>query len=127
ALALVARGYAVSSQVQVSGKFIDLVVEGDEGLRLAVECDGEAWHGAEQFDADIARQRQLERAKWTFVRVRESMFYAHRERAIAEVVAACEDLGIEMGDGRARPAVPPEGPVVTVTPEPSSEAEAADV
>jgi very-short-patch-repair endonuclease len=127
ALALVARGFTVSAQVQVSGKFIDLVVEGDDGLRLAVECDGEAWHGAEQFDADIARQRQLERAKWTFVRVRESMFYADRERAIAEVVAACDELGIETGDGRARPAVPPEGPVVTVKPEPSSATEDAVV
>ncbi len=121
ALALVARGFTVSAQVQVSGKFIDLVVEGDEGLRLAVECDGEAWYGAEQYDADIARQRQLERAKWTFVRVRESMFYADRERAIADVMDACEDLGIEPGDGRTRPAAPREGPVVTPRPEPLNE------
>ena len=77
----------------MAGYFIDLVVEGLVN-RLAVECDGEAWHGPERFDQDMARQRQLERAGWTFVRVRESEFYADREGAIHRVVEVCEDLGI---------------------------------
>lgn len=100
ALALVARGYTLSAQVEVAGKRIDLVVEGDDGQRLAVECDGEAWHGADRYMADLARQRQLERSEWTFVRVRESLFYSDEGRAIQHVVDACEEMGIERGGRR---------------------------
>jgi hypothetical protein len=50
-----------------------MVVEGVHG-RLAVECDGDHWHGAEQYDADMARQRELERAGWRFWRVRGGAF-----------------------------------------------------
>ncbi|MEQ1908974.1 MAG: AAA domain-containing protein [Vicinamibacterales bacterium] len=102
ALALNSRGYTVSAQVRVATKKIDLVVEGDEGVRLAVECDGDAWHGAEQYDADLARQRQLERAGWRFVRVRECLFYADEARAIQEVVQACGELDIVPGRDRRR-------------------------
>ena len=94
ALALVARGYRLSAQVMVGRKRIDLVIEGEEGRRLAVECDGDAWHGPEQYEEDMFRQRQLERAEWRFARVRESLFHAGRERAVAEVIAAAEDVGI---------------------------------
>jgi very-short-patch-repair endonuclease len=93
ALELLRRGYRVSRQVEVAGYRIDLVVEGVEA-RLAVECDGERWHGPERYEHDMARQRQLERAGWTFVRVRESDFYAERQRAITAVVEACEQLGV---------------------------------
>ncbi len=99
ALALAARGYALSAQVEVARKFIDLVIEGNDGVRLAVECDGEAWHGPDHYEKDTARQRQLERAKWTFVRVRESLFYSDPDKAMSEVIAACDECGIEPGDG----------------------------
>ena len=56
------------------GYRIDLVVTGGES-RLAVECDGDEWHGAEQFEKDLARQQDLERVGWRFVRIRESEFY----------------------------------------------------
>jgi very-short-patch-repair endonuclease len=102
ALALAARGFTLSTQVEVARKRIDLVIEGDEGVRLAVECDGEAWHGADEYAADLARQRQLERAGWRFVRVRESLFYSDETRAIRDVIDACEELEIAAGDGRAR-------------------------
>jgi hypothetical protein len=91
--------------VEVARKRIDLVIEGDDGLRLAVECDGEAWHGPEQYAHDTFRQRQLERAGWRFVRVRESLFYADEEKAISEVIAACEEL--EIVPGRRRAKTPP--------------------
>jgi very-short-patch-repair endonuclease len=97
ALELLRRRYRVRPQVEVAGYRIDLVVEGLDA-RLAVECDGEEWHGPEQYEHDMARQRQLERAGWTFVRVRESDFYADRQRAMTAVVEACEELGIRPVD-----------------------------
>lgn len=106
ALELLRKKYRIRPQVEVAGYRIDLVVEGDV-KPLAVECDGEFWHGPERFEQDIARQRQLERANWTFVRIRESEFYADRGAAVSRVVEACEKLGIrpvgqrEIESGRA--------------------------
>lgn len=97
ALELLRRRFRIRPQVEVAGYRIDLVVEG-VGARLAIECDGDEWHGLEQFERDMARQRQLERAGWRFVRVRASEFYLDRERAIKAVVEACEDLGIRPVD-----------------------------
>ena len=85
ALELLRRRFAVHPQAEVAGYRIDLVVEGIHA-RLAVECDGDAWHGAEQYERDMARQRQLERAGWTFVRIRESAWYADREAAVRTVL-----------------------------------------
>ena len=93
ALELLRRKYRLRPQVQVAGYRIDLVIEGLDN-RLAVECDGEAWHGPDRFERDMDRQRQLERAGWTFVRIRESEFYADREGAVRRIVEACEELGI---------------------------------
>lgn len=97
ALELLRRKFRVRPQVDVAGRRIDLVVEGLDA-RIAVECDGDEWHGPEQYEKDMARQRQLERAGWTFVRVRESDFYVDRQRAIKAVVDACEKLGIRPVD-----------------------------
>jgi very-short-patch-repair endonuclease len=93
AVELLRKKYRVRPQYEVAGYRIDLVVEGLL-RRIAVECDGEAWHGPERFEHDAARQRQLERAGWTFVRLRESEFYADRNRAVRRIVEACEELGI---------------------------------
>jgi very-short-patch-repair endonuclease len=93
ALELLRRNYRVRPQVEVAGYRIDLVVEGLAN-RLAIECDGEAWHGPERFEQDMVRQRQLERAGWTFARIRESEFYADRDGALRRILEACDQLGI---------------------------------
>ena len=38
-------------------KRINLVIEGDDEMPLAVECDGEAWQGPKQYEADLFDQR----------------------------------------------------------------------
>lgn len=48
-----------------AGKRIDLVIEGNQA-QLAVECDGDFWHGPEQDEKDSERQRMLERCGWQF-------------------------------------------------------------
>jgi very-short-patch-repair endonuclease len=93
ALELLRRKFRVRPQVDVAGYRIDLVVEGSSS-RLAVECDGDEWQGPDRYEQDMARQRILERAGWTFVRLRESDFYVDRERTMAAVFRACEELGI---------------------------------
>lgn len=46
----------------------------------------------------MVRQHQLERAGWTFVRVRESDGYANQQEAIKAALEACEQLGIRPVD-----------------------------
>ncbi len=96
ALEIVRRNFTVQPQYEVAGKRIDLVVEGGRA-RLAVECDGDAWHGADQYEADMQRQRQLERCGWEFFRVRESGFYANKEAALEKLWRALEERGIFSG------------------------------
>lgn len=93
ALELLRKGYRIRPQFEAAGYRIDLVIEGVAN-RLAVECDGDAWHGPDRFDYDMARQRQLERAGWRFVRIRESEFYADPNHALQRITEACDELEI---------------------------------
>ena len=72
-LRIAERDYRVIPEYEVGGYRIDLVVEGME-RRLAVECDGDQWHGPDRYNQDMSRQRMLERCGWRFWRVRGSAF-----------------------------------------------------
>lgn len=83
-LSIAAQGYRVVPQFEVGGYRIDLVVQGMEGS-LAVECDGDHWHGPDRYAQDVARQRDLERCGWTFWRVRESSFRFDPDKALSSL------------------------------------------
>lgn len=65
---LIDKGYRVVPQVKAGAFRIDMVVEGENDARLALECDGDDFHGPDRWTADMNRQRVLERAGWTFWR-----------------------------------------------------------
>ncbi len=92
---LVRRGYRVSPQVPCGGYRIDFVVEGSEGRRLAIECDGDRFHGPAHWADDMARQRVLERAGWIFWRCFASSFVRRREAVVADLLQTLDRLGIE--------------------------------
>lgn len=96
ALELVRKGFNVLPQYEIARKRIDLVVEGGKA-RLAVECNGDEWHGADRYEADMQRQRQLERCGWEFFLVRESAFYSNKEGALQGLWRALEAKGISPG------------------------------
>jgi very-short-patch-repair endonuclease len=89
------RGYRVQPQVPCGAYRIDFVIEGNEGRRLAVECDGDRFHGPGQWSDDMARQRVLERAGWTFWRCFASSFARRREEVLDDLWATLNGLGIE--------------------------------
>ena len=91
---LVGHGYRVRAQVKVGTYRIDLVVEGDNDARLAVECDGDKYHGADKWTADVRRQRVLERAGWSFWRCFASTFVRRREAALEDLATALAARGI---------------------------------
>lgn len=109
--AIAQKGFHVRTQVCVGDPTnhryrIDQVVEGMQG-RLAVECDGDQWHGPDRYEQDMARQRDLERAGWRFVRIRGGDFYRDQTKAMESVWAELHRLGIEPGGIDEAAAEPP--------------------
>lgn len=92
---LLDRGYRVYGQVGSLGYRIDMVVEGSNGARLAVECDGDRFHGPEQWQQDMRRQRTLERVGWRFWRCFASSFYRSPDSVIDDLCEMLSRLGIE--------------------------------
>lgn len=95
---VVERGHVVVPQYLTMGYRIDLVVVGARG-RLAVQCDGDFWHGPEQYLRDLARERDLRRCGWEFFRIRESVFHVDEHAALAGLWSALDELGIQPGGG----------------------------
>ena len=92
---LVERGYRVTPQVGSEGFSIDMVVEGESGRRLAVECDGDLYHGPERWAHDMNRQRILERVGWTFWRCFGSNYSLDREGALDDLFQSLDRMGIK--------------------------------
>ena len=89
------RGYRVIPQVKAGSFFIDFVVEGANDTRLALECDGDEFHGPDRWAADMNRQRVLERAGWTFWRCFASTWSLRKDDVLEELLARLHNMGIE--------------------------------
>ena len=92
-LDIASKGYRVIPQYKFAGKRIDMVVEG-VGSKLAVECYGDYWHGADEYEKDIIRKRQLERCGWTFHIIRECEYNSDPAKSIEGLVKKCDMMGI---------------------------------
>jgi very-short-patch-repair endonuclease len=80
-----ASGYRAMPQVRVGAYRIDLVVEGPDDTRLAIECDGDKYQGPEQWVEDMRRQRALERTGWVFWRCFATSFLRRREAVLEDL------------------------------------------
>ena len=100
---LVGRGFAVEPQFAVGAYRIDLVATGPDGSRVAIECDGERFHGPEKLQEDLERQGILERLGWRFIRIRGGAYYRDPKAEMNRVVERLDELGVGPG-GRADPA-----------------------
>ncbi len=92
--AIINRGYKVIPQYKVAEYRIDMVVEGIKS-QLAVECDGDEWHGAEYYERDVARQRILERCGWRFWRIRGHEYYRNPIVATEPLWKLISNMGIK--------------------------------
>ncbi|UJB19943.1 MULTISPECIES: AAA domain-containing protein [Lysobacter] len=88
-------GYRVTPQVKAGAYRIDMVVEGANDIRLAIECDGDEFHGLDRWPADMQRQRILERAGWVFWRCFASTWSLAKDEVLAELRARLHAMGIE--------------------------------
>lgn len=89
---MLARGYDVTPQHRVGRYRIDFVVNVANGEKLAVECDGDTFHGPDKWDEDVRRQRVLERLGWSFWRIRASKYYLDPEQAMRPLWARLEEM-----------------------------------
>lgn len=92
---LVERGYRVIPQVRTSAYRIDMVAEGAGDVRLAIECDGDEFHGPDRWPHDMARQRVLERAGWAFWRCFASTWQLYKDQVLTELIERLTTMGIE--------------------------------
>ncbi|MFG1895649.1 AAA domain-containing protein [Micromonospora zamorensis] len=98
------RGYRPLPQFRIGSYRIDFVLPAPDGRRLAIECDGDAYHGPEQWESDMGRQAVLERVgNCVFVRIRGSVFSRDPEAAMEPLWQRIDELGI----GTASPSVAP--------------------
>jgi very-short-patch-repair endonuclease len=93
---LSAVGYSVTTQYQSLGYRIDLVVEGRDGTRLAIECDGDPYH--KDLRKDHERRVSLERVGWRFHRIWYSHWRASQESCENQLLAALEYAGVHPTD-----------------------------
>lgn len=88
-------GYRITPQYPISGYRIDFVIEGADDRRLAVELDGDQYHGPDRWREDIARQRSLERLGWKFWRCWGSQWLADPDGCLVDLIETLRSMGIE--------------------------------
>jgi len=116
---LTERGYWVTPQVRVGQYRIDMVVEGHNDARLAVECDGDKYHGPDKWADDMQRQRDLERAGWVFWRCFAAAFTRRRKDMMDDLLKTLAERGVEpIGAEGAPRSVHTEQRVVSTAPTP---------
>jgi very-short-patch-repair endonuclease len=98
--ALRARNLRASLHVPIGDHIIDVVAEGRDGDRVAIQCDGGREQSEEQLAVAVERQLTLERLGWRFIRVRASAFSLDPDQAADRIVARLSELGIGEGGGQ---------------------------
>ena len=92
---LLDMGYRLRAQVPAAGFRIDFVIEGADDRRLAVELDGDQWHGPDRWAADFQRQVILERLGWVFWRCWGSSWGADPDACIEDLRQRLDSMGIK--------------------------------
>ena len=87
-------GHRVTQHYQVGEYVIDLVVEGEAGSRVGIQCDGDRPHSMEILAEEMDRQATLQRLGWEFVRVRGSEFFRDPAKALAKLARRLEEFEI---------------------------------
>ncbi|HAR33464.1 MAG TPA: hypothetical protein DCR95_05065 [Desulfobacter sp.] len=94
---LAEKGYNVTPQVKVGAFSIDMVVEGENDRRLAIELDGDKYHPPEKWMEDWERQRVMERVGWKFWRCWGSSYTVDPEGCIDDLINTLDRMQILPG------------------------------
>jgi very-short-patch-repair endonuclease len=112
------KGFSATTAWEVGAYTIDLVVEGRDGARLGVICEGASKASVESRQEALERQAILERLGWSFARVRGSVFFRDLERAMRSVQQRLDVMGIAPANATSsspRSLLPPDNVVAEIT------------
>lgn len=90
---LINKGYKIVPQWEVGSYRIDMVAVYKDN-KVAIECDGERWHGEDKLEEDMRRQAILERLGWRFIRIRGSEFFKNEIGTMETVYEKLIDMEI---------------------------------
>ena len=74
---------------------IDIMVEGADGQRIAILCEGDQEEPPEDFVARMDRPMVLTRLGWRITRLRASVYFLDPKRTFSNLVRRLKTAGIE--------------------------------
>ena len=92
---LMDANYSVMVGCPVGEFTLDLVVMGQQGTRVAIQCDGDQEITREGVEISLYRQMTLERLGWRFIRIRGSEFLRQPVEAMKKIERRLKRLGIQ--------------------------------
>jgi len=92
---LTTLGYAVTPHVNVGPIDIDMVVQGGNDQRIAIELDGDKRQSGEQWDQAIGEQRILERVGWVFWRCWGASYRLNPDSCFTDLLAVLNANGVK--------------------------------
>jgi very-short-patch-repair endonuclease len=91
---LIEKGYSVTLQVKIGAYSIDLVVDGENDRRLAIELDGDKYHLPDKWMEDWKRQRTMERVGWQFWRCWGASYTIDPEGCLEDLIGVLNRMQI---------------------------------
>ncbi len=92
---LTKANFRTIQHAKVGEYVVDLVVEGGQGKRVAIRCDGDRRQDDEEVAEAMERQLTLERLGWQFIRLRGSEFFRNPDEVIKKVARRLKEVDIE--------------------------------
>ncbi|MHC4165147.1 MAG: AAA domain-containing protein, partial [Planctomycetota bacterium] len=106
---LTRANFRTIQHAKVGEYVVDLVVEGGQGKRVAIQCDGDRRQDDEDIAEAMERQLTLERLGWKFIRLRGSEFFRNPDEVIKKLARRLKEIDIEpVGPMQEAPTAAPE-------------------
>lgn len=95
AMRLKSEGFVFEQQYKIGAYRLDFCLKNKDGKRIALECDGEAFHSTQsQILSDLQREAVLSRLGFGIVRVRGSAWYRNKDKAFEKVMEELVNYGV---------------------------------
>jgi very-short-patch-repair endonuclease len=92
---LVELGYSAQPKYRVGEFEVDFMIQGDEGTKAVISCDGDRIVSEASILSRLERQLTLERLGWNFIHLRASDYLTDESRAMRKLVRKLASLKIE--------------------------------
>jgi hypothetical protein len=91
---LQSQGYRVLLNFEVGMRAIDIVAEGEERQRLAIQCDGDCIKTHEELIYEMEYYKTLRRLDWDIFHIRSSEYYTDPDKTFKRLLLHLSNAGI---------------------------------